>query len=145
MSHQVLWEKSGCEPSPHSLIGLVLTLDRRGPNVMKCYWRDPGKKINYCAICCSLDETSSLEATDAVVTKDGWLRTGDVGYLDDEGFLYIKDRRELSSHEQTDSFIAITNFLYSQRHYYSRRRECCGLKVSFLSFCQLDCSFSRIP
>ncbi|KAF9441643.1 acetyl-CoA synthetase-like protein [Macrolepiota fuliginosa MF-IS2] len=45
----------------------------RGPNVMKSYWNDP-------------------EATDRVITKDGWLKSGDLGYLDEEGFLYIKDR-----------------------------------------------------
>ncbi|KAG8913376.1 hypothetical protein FRC00_002529 [Tulasnella sp. 408] len=45
----------------------------RGPNVLKCYWKDQ-------------------EATNKALTKDGWFRSGDLGYLDEEGFLYIKDR-----------------------------------------------------
>ncbi|KAI0068682.1 acetyl-CoA synthetase-like protein [Artomyces pyxidatus] len=45
----------------------------RGPNVMKEYWGDP-------------------VATAKAITSDGWLRSGDVGLLDHEGFLYIRDR-----------------------------------------------------
>lgn len=32
------------------------------------------------------------EATAKTLTADGWLRTGDAGYLDDEGYVYIHDR-----------------------------------------------------
>ncbi|KAK0471890.1 hypothetical protein IW261DRAFT_1553475 [Armillaria novae-zelandiae] len=45
----------------------------RGPNVMEGYWRDPA-------------------ATNNVLTTDGWLKSGDLGMQDKEGFLYIKDR-----------------------------------------------------
>jgi long-chain acyl-CoA synthetase len=47
----------------------------RGPQVMRGYWNQP-------------------EETDKVLSKDGWLRTGDLGRVDIHGFAYIVDRKK---------------------------------------------------
>ncbi|RSK24450.1 long-chain-fatty-acid--CoA ligase [Bhargavaea beijingensis] len=46
----------------------------RGPQVMKGYWNRP-------------EET-------AATIKDGWLLTGDLGYMDEDGYFYVVDRKK---------------------------------------------------
>lgn len=68
----------------------------KGPNVLNEYWRDP-------------------EATAKAVTKDGWFQTGDLGYQDEDGFLYIRDRLKdiiIRGGENVDS-TTVENALYS--------------------------------
>ena len=41
----------------------------------------------------------NLEATSATIDSEGWLKTGDLGYIDEKGFVYIVERiKELIKH-----------------------------------------------
>lgn len=55
--------------------GEVGELCVRGPQVMKGYWQNP-------------------EATDEVITSEGWLRTGDMALMTPEGYFKIVDRKK---------------------------------------------------
>jgi 4-coumarate--CoA ligase len=47
----------------------------KGPNVMKGYWRRP-------------------DATKETITEDGWLKTGDIAYIDEKNHFFIVDRKK---------------------------------------------------
>jgi acyl-CoA synthetase (AMP-forming)/AMP-acid ligase II len=54
-------------------LGEVGEIIAKGSRVMSGYWKDP-------------------EKTAKALTKDGWLHTGDKGYVDEEGYIYLAGR-----------------------------------------------------
>jgi acyl-CoA synthetase (AMP-forming)/AMP-acid ligase II len=59
----------------HLAAGEVGEIGIRTAANIKCYWRNP-------------------QATAETITPEGFIRTGDVGYLDEDGYLFIVDRKK---------------------------------------------------
>ncbi len=66
-----IFQMDSTVPLPAGEIGEICV---RGPQIMKGYWNRP-------------EET-------AATMRDGWLLTGDLGYMDEKGFFYVVDRKK---------------------------------------------------
>ena len=71
-STEVLICNDGGQPLPVGEIGEICI---RGPQVMEGYWQRP-------------------EETENVMLPGGWLKTGDIGRMDPDGYIFIEDRKK---------------------------------------------------
>ncbi|PBK98196.1 long-chain-fatty-acid-CoA ligase [Armillaria gallica] len=91
--NEILIMKDGVKVPP----GVEGEIWVRGPNVMKGYY-------------------GNSAATDKVLTNDGWLMTGDLGRMDEYGYVYLHDRIEdiiVCGGNNVDS-IFVENALYTE-------------------------------
>jgi len=64
-----------CDDDGNDVVGEAGEICIRGPQVMEGYWQNAAE-------------------TAAVMLPGGWLRTGDIGRMDEDGFVFIEDRKK---------------------------------------------------
>ncbi|MFC4355966.1 long-chain-fatty-acid--CoA ligase [Chryseomicrobium palamuruense] len=70
-TESAVFQMDSTEPLPVGEVGEIAV---RGPQVMQGYWNRP-------------EET-------AMTIRNGWLLTGDLGYMDEDGYFYVVDRKK---------------------------------------------------
>ena len=69
------WEVKILDENKNEITEGVGELAVKGPGVMKCYYNDP-------------------KSTEEVLSPDGWLYTGDMATRDEDGFIFLVDRKK---------------------------------------------------
>jgi long-chain acyl-CoA synthetase len=68
---RIMDAETGAKEMP---LGQVGELTIQAPQIMECYWNQP-------------EET-------ALMIRDGWVFTGDLGYVDEDGYVFVVDRKK---------------------------------------------------
>ncbi|KAK4486323.1 hypothetical protein RD792_008994 [Penstemon davidsonii] len=86
----------------NSVTGSYLPLGGLG----ELWLRSPGLMKGY---------LNNMEASMAAIDKDGWLHTGDVGFFDEEGYLYVLDRlKDTIKYKGFDVYCRLHIIVFSQ-------------------------------
>ncbi len=106
------------DPNPETGEGEILA---KGPNVMREYYKAP-------------------KDTESTFTEDGWLRTGDLGLFDEDGYVYIKGRLknviigpsgENIYPEEIESVINACDYVLESLVYESEGRPCARIHLNY--------------
>lgn len=113
-------DSDGNEVAPYTF-GEIYVKGEAGKTIFKGYYRDE-------------------ETTKKVLSEDGWLHTGDIGYQDEDGYFYFSDRRsnlikcagENVSSEEIENFLSSHPKIFEAAVIGVEDKICCELIKAFV-------------